>query len=531
MYEDKNIVVLHQKHLELSKDRIDVKMVSYNIYTRHALRLAFGIITTIVLLNGIVSAAVGEVHFIIDFIIDEPPATITGLTNISFAYSYINWTWTDPIDSDFDKVMIYLNGTFKQNVTRGMQYYNATGLTPATAYEIGTKTVDIAGNVNDTWKNHSATTGQPVLKVHNINKGTNYSTIQSAIDDANSGNEIHVDNGTFFENVNVNKSVKLIGAGVNITILNASNPNDHAFNITSNSVNISGFTVTGAQGAIKSGIYLNGVNHIIISNNSISNNYVGVYLNNSNLNTIINDTINNNIVSGISISNSNNNNVINNNLIRNLYGLYLFHAIDSIFANNYIILNNYGIHVYESNENKIFNNYFNNTNNFQSDLMDISSNDWNTTITSGTNIIGGPYIGGNFWANSSGTDFSQTCPDVNLNGICDLNNILDILFNVDYLPLTIPADHSYIYGSVLNNTAGIADATVVANTINSTNTDASGRYSILVSAGTNNLIATSEPRFYPNNSVIVTVDARMSVVQDIELAKKPTGNITGIVTN
>jgi len=28
-----------------------------------------------------------------------------------------------------------------------------------------------------------------------------------------------------------------------------------------------------------------------------------------------------------------------------------------------------------------------------------------------TNIIGGPNLGGNFWANPSGTGFSQTCID------------------------------------------------------------------------------------------------------------------------
>jgi subtilase family serine protease len=91
---------------------------------------------------------------------NPPPASVTNLHNISYASNYINWTWTNPADSDFDKVMIYLNGTFQRNVTNGTQYYNATGLTPNTMYEIGTRTVDIAGNINDTWVNRSATTAQ-----------------------------------------------------------------------------------------------------------------------------------------------------------------------------------------------------------------------------------------------------------------------------------------------------------------------------------------------------------------------------------
>jgi hypothetical protein len=47
--------------------------------------------------------------------------------------------------------------------------------------------------------------------VHNINKGTSYPTIQSAINDADIGDEIHVDSGTYYENVVVNKQLTLRG--------------------------------------------------------------------------------------------------------------------------------------------------------------------------------------------------------------------------------------------------------------------------------------------------------------------------------
>ncbi len=39
--------------------------------------------------------------------------------------------------------------------------------------------------------------------------------------------------------------------------------------------------------------------------------------------------------------------------------------------------------------------------------------------TAGENIVGGPYLGGNFWANPNGTGFSQTHPDADRDGICD----------------------------------------------------------------------------------------------------------------
>ncbi len=87
-----------------------------------------------------------------------PPASITNLRNISYAPTNINWTWTDPADADFSKVMVYLNGSFRTNVSKGVHYYNATGLTAATIYTIATRTVDAAGNINMSWVNHTART-------------------------------------------------------------------------------------------------------------------------------------------------------------------------------------------------------------------------------------------------------------------------------------------------------------------------------------------------------------------------------------
>jgi hypothetical protein len=63
-------------------------------------------------------------------------------------------------------------------------------------------------------------------------------------------------------------------------------------------------------------------------------------------------------------------------------------------------------------------------------------NVWNTTKTSGTNIIGGSFLGGNFWANPSGTGFGQTCADTNKDGICNTKYTLNSN-NIDYLPLAM----------------------------------------------------------------------------------------------
>lgn len=91
-----------------------------------------------------------------------PPASTTNLRNISYSRNYINWTWTDPVNPDFSRVMVYLNGKFQTNVSKGVRFYNATGLSSNTSYTISTRTVDVSGNINKSWLNHTAKTASEV---------------------------------------------------------------------------------------------------------------------------------------------------------------------------------------------------------------------------------------------------------------------------------------------------------------------------------------------------------------------------------
>ncbi len=87
-----------------------------------------------------------------------PPASITNLKVKTYTSSYINWTWRDPPTADFAKVMVYINGKFKANITKGKQYYNATNISQDTLYTISMHTVDTSGNINKTWVNNTAKT-------------------------------------------------------------------------------------------------------------------------------------------------------------------------------------------------------------------------------------------------------------------------------------------------------------------------------------------------------------------------------------
>lgn len=109
---------------------------------------------------------------------------------------------------------------------------------------------------------------------------------------------------------------------------------------------------------------------------------------------------------------------------------------NELFNNTITSSNESGIYLLDySTDNRIYNNYFNNTLNVKAENSE--GNIWNTTKTSGQNIVEGPYLGGNFWADLNGTGFSQTTEDSDSDGICDLPyNINGSDF--DYLPLAKP---------------------------------------------------------------------------------------------
>jgi hypothetical protein len=105
-----------------------------------------------------------------------PPASVSNTGNSTTTASSINFTWTNPADADFNLTMVYKLGAFFHNVTNASSSDNWTGLTESTEYTIGTRTVDITGNVNSTWINWSATTNSRAEKDQPSNSRLRYST-------------------------------------------------------------------------------------------------------------------------------------------------------------------------------------------------------------------------------------------------------------------------------------------------------------------------------------------------------------------
>jgi parallel beta-helix repeat protein len=102
---------------------------------------------------------------------------------------------------------------------------------------------------------------------------------------------------------------------------------------------------------------------------------------------------------------SENNQVIGNTITDSSgYGLYLETSLYNTIKDNTVTGSNwYGLYVYDSGYNTIYNNYFSNIKN-AFEYAANWANDWNIDKTAGTNIVGGPYLGGNYWDDYTGAD-------------------------------------------------------------------------------------------------------------------------------
>lgn len=182
------------------------------------------------------------------------------------------------------------------------------------------------------------------------------------------------------------------------------------------------------------GIYLSFSSNNTLIGNSTSNNFIGTSLEYSNYNDLTANTSSNNM-SGIGLYSSYNNQLTGNAVSNNTsYGITINVSTNNTVTNN-IVSNNdyYGINMYSSGNNIIYNNYFSNSNNAYA----ASNNTWNISPTSGTNIVGGPYLGGNYWSDYAGEDqngdyLGDTLLPYNSNG--------GIVSGGDYHPL-IPCEN------------------------------------------------------------------------------------------
>jgi parallel beta-helix repeat protein len=101
-----------------------------------------------------------------------------------------------------------------------------------------------------------------------------YSTIQAAVNNAESGDTIEVAAGTYVENVLVKKdNLQIIGHGMSDTVLNG-NVTGRGFQIEANQVSVSGFNVTNCETAI----LVNNASGCSITDNYVTTSKFGIWL-------------------------------------------------------------------------------------------------------------------------------------------------------------------------------------------------------------------------------------------------------------
>ncbi|MCK4613320.1 MAG: right-handed parallel beta-helix repeat-containing protein, partial [Thermoplasmata archaeon] len=174
----------------------------------------------------------------------------------------------------------------------------------------------------------------------------NYTKIQDAIDAAEDGDTIRVFDGTYYENVVVNKTVNLIGNGSANTTIDGGGSGT-VVKITADRVNISGFMVTGSgSSSNNAGIIIESSNNTVMNNTCSNSGAHGIYLKISCSNTISNNTFNHNNESGIYLYRDSNNNTFTNNTVSgNSIGIHLRCSCRNNTAHHNNIIDNgeYGI--------------------------------------------------------------------------------------------------------------------------------------------------------------------------------------------
>ena len=330
------------------------------------------------------------------------------------------------------------------------------------------------------------------------NNPADFNTIQAAINAANHRDVIYVYNGTYRENIIVNKTLSIVGESnsatvidgmkldtvvkiiedhvniINLQIINSSSTTDHNIGISVSSHSC--MLINNIISNNTFGIKVNGFPYTLISENKIDKNTYGIMLYNTNYTNISKNELTNNNFGLYSSGGVCSNNTITNEIISGNYiGIQLLNTIYSLISESSIINNDYGIVLldpscYQNTLNKnnvsfnvvgitlnsssstkiIENNIINNTNYglwlFESNNNQIYSNNFvdnanHTYCSAVVNQWNDEYpVGGNYWSGYTGIDeksgSNQDQPGSD--GIGDSPYQIGELENVDHYPLMRP---------------------------------------------------------------------------------------------
>ena len=165
------------------------------------------------------------------------------------------------------------------------------------------------------------TTADPNIIYVDDSGGQDYTSIQSAINNANPGDTVYVYNGTYVENIQIDIALNLIGEDKTTTIIDGdwNTGDDDTVTILGDNANISGFTI---RNSVYYGIRLDSSN-CTITDNIITDSMSGIRIYTS-FNTVSNNEIISNNQYSIYLSGGpRDNNISNNNISGSSTGIRL----------------------------------------------------------------------------------------------------------------------------------------------------------------------------------------------------------------
>lgn len=198
-------------------------------------------------------------------------------------------------------------------------------------------------------------------RVHNLDTGLNYTTIQEAInaDETKDGHTIFVEEGTYYEHVVVTKSLSLIGENSSSTIIDGFWTGT-IVDIEADNVVITNFSIANGEQGVK----IIGFSNNTVRQNNINNTHEAILLSGGVLEVASNNTVSDNFIvnniCGINLVGGENNTITGNTITLNQQGMVL--KGDNNIIHNIVNNNFFGVLVGKGcklRENEINENQFN----------------------------------------------------------------------------------------------------------------------------------------------------------------------------
>jgi parallel beta-helix repeat protein len=231
-------------------------------------------------------------------------------------------------------------------------------------YGLGYQGDNLTGNVDYVpWLDAPNPTGASFTPVNNFGQGSQFASIQAAIDAADPGDILNISAGVFTENVTVNKSVNLEGAGQKLLTVIGPGDDARVFSITDDDVSISGLTARGENSEESCGVMIdNGVQNCRIEDCTLTGNDIGLVLGfESHDNNFVNDNLTGNYAGGCALVSSANNTFTDSQVNSNgLFGFLIDNCTNTTLVGNTVNLNgDYGLYIEGGRNFNITGNTFN----------------------------------------------------------------------------------------------------------------------------------------------------------------------------